>query len=292
MSDVLEVLERDRWDAPFTQDEQGRAAAALEAGRVLFLPHLAFAVGEDEQAFLRTDASDASRKNVSLDPATGQLHGTAAEGRERARLAAMIDRFGRQAEALVRGLVPAYAPHLERARTSFRPNEIEGRAYTPRHDDRLLHVDAFPTRPMRGKRILRLFANIDPAGGARHWRVGESFEAFAPKFTGRVRRMWPGEARVRAMLGLTKGERSRYDHLMLGLHDAGKLDADWQRNTPRADIDFPAGSVWLCFTDAVLHAALGGKMALEQTFHVPAEAMLEPERAPIRVLERIVGRAL
>jgi hypothetical protein len=44
MSDVLEVLERDRWDAPFTQDEQGRAAAALEAGRVVFLPHLAFAV--------------------------------------------------------------------------------------------------------------------------------------------------------------------------------------------------------------------------------------------------------
>ena len=63
----------------------------------------------------------------------------------------MLRRFGDAAETLLRDLLPAYAPALERARTSFRPAEIAGRDYSPRHDDRLLHVDAFPSRPMRGQ---------------------------------------------------------------------------------------------------------------------------------------------
>jgi hypothetical protein len=40
----------------------------------------------------------------------------------------------------------------------------------------------------------------------------------------------------------------------------------------------------------VLHAALAGEFALEQTFHFDVARMGEPERAPIRVLERLTGR--
>ena len=112
----------------------------------------------------------------------------------------MLARFGAQAEALVRGLLPRYAPALERARTSFRPAEIAGRTYAARKDDSRLHVDAFPTRPMHGRRILRLFSNIAPDGTPRAWRVGEPFADFAgkvpaPRATGRCRRRpgrWSG----------------------------------------------------------------------------------------------------
>ena len=45
-------------------------------------------------------------------------------------------------------------------------------------DDRLLHIDAFPSRPMRGRRILRFFANVAP-NSPRHWHVGQPFEDFA-----------------------------------------------------------------------------------------------------------------
>jgi hypothetical protein len=57
-------------------------------------------------------------------------------------------------------------------------------------------------------------------------------------------------------------------------------------------VSFAAGSTWLCFTDQVLHAALSGHCALEQTFHVPVAAMEHPERSPLRVLEGLAGRAL
>ncbi|HTW72196.1 MAG TPA: Kdo hydroxylase family protein, partial [Acetobacteraceae bacterium] len=108
----------------------------------------------------------------------------------------------------------------------------------------------------------------------------------------RVRAPLPGSAPMLQLLGLTKGRRSAYDHIMLGLHDAGKLDASYQTDGPKADVSFAAGSTWLCFTDQVLHAALAGHCALEQTFHVPVAALTHPEQAPIRVLERLAGRAL
>jgi hypothetical protein len=98
----------------------------------------------------------------------------------------MLRRFGDAAEALLRDLLPGYAPALERARTSFRPAEIAGREYSPRHDDRLLHVDAFPSRPMRGRRILRLFCNVAADGAPRAWRVGEPFPDFARQFLPRA----------------------------------------------------------------------------------------------------------
>lgn len=289
---VTLTLPFDRWEGPFDPALQAAALAALEDGQVLVLPHLAFELQATERGFLSAGALDATRKNVSFDPASGTVHGTAIDGDERVRLAGMLDRFGRQAETLVAGLLPRYAPALERARTSFRPAEIAGRRYAPRKDDTRLHVDAFPTRPMRGRRILRVFANIAADGAARDWRVGEPFADFAAKVLPRVRAGLPGQGWILQRLGLTRGRRARYDFVMLALHDAAKLDPGYQAHAPATALSFPPGTTWLCFTDAVLHAATAGHCALEQTFHLPVAAMARPEQAPLRVLERLAGRAL
>jgi hypothetical protein len=79
---------------------------------------------------------------------------------------------------------------------------------------------------------------------------------------------------------------------MLGLHDTAKLDTDYQRSTTKTEVRFPPGSTWLCYTDQVMHAALSGQFVLEQTFHLDIDAMAEPGRAPIKVLEKITGRVL
>jgi hypothetical protein len=46
------------------------------------------------------------------------------------------------------------------------------------------------------------------------------------------------------------------------------------------------------FTDGVPHAALSGQFALEQTFIIPPDALVTPDAAPIRVLEKLCARAL
>jgi hypothetical protein len=293
---MLKQLDIDSWTGPFDAQTGAEALAALESGAVLFFPKLAFRLANSETEFLDASLTDGKAKNISLDHTSGKLQGTSAEGERAQRLAAMIERFGAGATEFVTGLFPAYAG-LERARTSFRPVEVEGRAYSVIRDDRLLHVDAFPSRPMQqGRRILRFFANVAPfnaqGGGARRWHVGETFEDFAQKLAPRIAPHFPGKSSLLAALGVTRGKRSAYDEMMLSLHDAAKRDAHYQKTAPHTALEFPPGSCWLVYTDQVLHAALAGEFALEQTFHLNVAAMQRPERAPIRVLERVTGKTL
>jgi hypothetical protein len=48
----------------------------------------------------------------------------------------------------------------------------------------------------------------------------------------------------------------------------------------------------MLFTDNVLHGALKGQYAFEQTFWLDVNAMREQERSPLRVLERLHERKL
>jgi hypothetical protein len=287
---MLEMLPLTHWSGPFDTETKARALSALEGGAVLLFPNLAFALSESEkQQFLDARVSNGKAKNISLDHTTGKMQASALTGEKADQLAAMIERFGHQAADLVHGLLPYR--NVERARTSFRPVEVKGRSYSKISDDRLLHIDAFPSRPMRGRRILRFFANVAPSS-PRHWNVGEPFEDFARAFLPRVGPHWPGKSWLYDRLGVTHGRRSRYDELMLSLHDAAKLDSNFQQNSPHQALSFPPGCCWLVFTDMVLHAALGGEFALEQTFHLDVDELAKPERAPIRVLERLSGKSL
>jgi hypothetical protein len=280
------------WTGPFPPAVQARSIAALEAGGVILFLGLAFRVTREEEAFLRPTTLSGRRKNISLDAAGGTLSGSALPADRALALTAMLRRFGDAAQRLTETLFPAYAGSLERARTSFRPAEVAGRPASLRQDDRRLHVDSFPSQPMRGRRILRVFANIAPDGAPRIWRVGEAFEDHARRFLPKVRPPLPGETWLPRWMGLTKGYGSLYDHLMLGLHDAAKRDEAYQAEAEATTLRFEAGTAWTCFTDQVPHAVISGHCALEQTFHLPVSAMLAPELSPRRVLETLTGRAV
>jgi hypothetical protein len=204
----------------------------------------------------------------------------------------MVKRFADRAESLLAQLTPAYACALQRRRTSFRPGAVADRALSRRKDDRRLHIDAFPSNPVQGRRILRVFANVNPDGRSRLWDLGEEdFESFARRFEPRLH-MPHGGGWLMQKLGLTKGRRTKYDQAMLDLHDLAKLDDRYQERAPKRRVAFPAGAMWVVYTDSVLHAALAGQHAFEQTFLLPIEAMRDEARAPVRILERITGRAL
>jgi hypothetical protein len=268
------------------------ASRSLEQGNILYFPTLIYGLEENDAALLTSPLSDGKAKNISYDAASSVLKGTTATGTERTRLQAMMAAFSVTATCFVAGLLPAYAKRIEPARASYRPVEIAGREYSRLKDDKLLHVDAFPSTPTRGRRILRLFANIDPGGKPRVWHVGEPFQQFAERFLPRF--AWPAApvAWFLSTIGATRGRRSAYDQLMLGLHDGAKRDAAYQESAPYEEVAFPAGSSWLCFTDQVVHAAVAGQHVLEHTFYVDLGAMTDPASSPLRTLERMTGRKL
>lgn len=264
------------------------AAAALESGRVIVSP-AGFALHPDELR-LRNPALLSAAKNISLDP-DGRLKYARAPAEARVRLKTMMARFTAFARDMVEALAPHYRGNLIRGRTSFRPAEIEGRPTAPLLDDTRLHVDAFPAMPVRGRRILRVFANVN-TNAPRLWQVGEPFEAVAARFLPQISANSPALHALYAATGVTRGRRSAYDHLMLGLHNAAKTDLDYQAHCPRQQIAFEPGAVWICYTDVVMHAALKGQHALEQTFTLRVEAMADPSRSPLRILEGMTGRTL
>jgi len=266
-------------------------AQRLEREGLVVLEDEAFRLTAEETGLFHADLGDGRAKNISQAPGAA-VRGAKADGAEAARLAALMSRFSDWARDLVTARAPSYAGTLEMGRTSFRPRAVDDAPISPRKDDRRLHVDAFASQPTGGKRILRVFSNINPAGEARLWRVGEPFEAYAKRWAGNARMPLPGEAWLLERLGLTRSRRTPYDALMLALHDGAKLDPDYQRDAPRREVAFPPGATWIVYTDSTVHAAIAGRYALEQTFYLPLSAMAAPEASPVRILEKLTGRTL
>ena len=288
----LENIEGNSWSESFTEGTVSRATAALESGRVLFFPRLPFVLQPDETTFLDPRCCDRRAKGVSYDAVTQGLRGTSLVGHERERLQRLVVRFAESAQSLVVRVLPSYASSLRRGRTSYHPVETKERPSSFRRDDSRLHVDAFPSRPNGGERILRVFSNVNPNGQASLWRIGEPFEACAERFLKSLPQPFPGKSWILQALGLTQGYRSPYDHYMLALHDAMKADSRYQQQCPQYEVPFPAGTTWIAFTDQVSYAAMTGQYLFEQTFHVSVRGLQSPETAPLHVLERLFARSL
>ncbi|MBS0359178.1 MAG: Kdo hydroxylase family protein [Proteobacteria bacterium] len=291
MENLKEIMTTD-WNADFSAELQKDAVHAIESEKILHFPNMPFTLSTEEKEFLSPIYADPNAKNVSYNRTTGLLRAAECSMEKHELLKKMMHRFSQHAENLVKHLLPAYANHLEVGRTSYRPIEIQGRTSSYRKDDTRLHVDAFPSTPVQGKRILRVFANINPHNQPRVWRVGESFAGVVHQFLPRTRKAWPGRSSLLKALGITKSYCTDYDYIMLQIHNQMKKDSDYQKTVPQSEIHFLPNTSWIVQTDHVSHAAMSGQYALEQTFYLPVDAMVNPELSPLRILEKSTGKKL
>lgn len=137
-----------------------------------------------------------------------------------------------------------------------------------------------------------MFANINPEGAPRVWRVGEDFESVARQFLPRAKPYSAWQARALNALQVTKSLRSEYDHLMLQLHDLMKHDTTYQREGTQWQVPFAAGSCWVCFSDQAVHAVMSGQYMMEQTLYLPPGREANPQASPLHILTRLMGRPL
>jgi len=286
--------------ASMERAEGARLAEELERGNILFLARSPFPLNEDDKTFLLAQKQTGAgyHKNIAYRPAEDRLTGTGkSAAAETARLKRILRAYSDWATQFLGELVPEYAGNWTKDFASYRAIEEQGRSarLTARND--LAHVDAFPTRPTHGDRILRVFTNLNPVK-SRVWVTSETFEGLAGRFARQVG--IPGAPRAGAQsfaqlaraLGIRQWTRSPYDAFMLRFHDFLKQNRDFQQNCIKQRWEFPPGSCWMCYTDMVSHAVLSGQFALEQTFLISRHAMVLPEKAPIRILERICGHPL
>lgn len=288
---LILTLPNTRWDQN-AEDNTG-AIEALEQGKVLFLPHLTFELSEQEKQLLDPTLVDVKRKNISFKPLEGVLTGVT-DASKIALTRQLLDRYYQSCLSLVQQLLPVYTHALHSPTNSLRLHPVAAwRDSTSwRKDDSRLHVDAFPSRPNYGERIIRIFTNINPHGEARSWRVGEDFTQLASRYLPQLDSYSSLSSWLQHKIGITKRPRSHYDHLMLQLHDKMKADLAYQKDGLQQAIEFPPGSSWICFSDQTPHAAMGGQFMLGQTFLLPVEGMKSSQRSPLKILEALTQKTL
>ena len=296
------IVENKEWEK---KENQLKYCKELEAGNILFFPSIPFSFPQEEIDFLleQKQGGSGTRKNIAYKPQLNKItnHKTS-DFATAERLRFILCNYSKRATHFLSILAPLYAQHWKLDYASFRPFQEKGRKLRVRARNDLLHVDAFPTRPLHGDRILRFFTNINPIE-SRRWMTSEPFEELAKKFGGSHGVSFPKpirysllgrlEKKIKQMLckaGLHVPLRSPYDTFMLKLHNFLKENEQFQKECRKDYWEFPPNSCWAVFTDQVSHAALSGQYALEQTYLIPREGLLFSEKAPVSVLERLVGK--
>src|SRR5581483_11628555 len=101
------------------------------------------------------------------------------------RLQHLMAEFSQRATAWLAEVLPQYAAGWQPDRASLRSQEEATRQLriTARND--LLHFDAFPSRPTRGQRILRLYVNIN-ASDERVWMTSDTFAKVLARYGSQV----------------------------------------------------------------------------------------------------------
>lgn len=289
---MLFTLETSDWINFKTPEEQNTIIRKLEEGHILFLPNLSIELNSTERSLLTPNCLTGKSKNISFDVLKNELKGATDNSHIQTHLIKLMGRFILLSKHLMDSLLPYYKDTLEFGRTSYRPIEIQGRKSSIRKDDTRVHVDAFPATPTQGKRILRVFTNINPNGQDRVWNIGDSFEKVAQDILKYTKKPLPGLRHFLSLLKLTKTYRTHYDHLMLQIHDYMKMSDHYQNTLYKHEYRFPPGSTWIVLTDSVSHAALSGQYVLEQTFYLPWQKMRYPELSPLKILEKNMNMAL
>jgi hypothetical protein len=275
----------------------------LERGNILILEKAPFIPSDDDMAFMRGIKQTAftGHKNIAFKPNKDKVTGTAgADSESAARLKAILMKYSKGSLEFLTRAFPRYASVWKVDYATYRPVEEEGRVLPMSHRNDLLHVDAFPTRPTHGGRILRCFTNLHPSK-ERVWGTSGSFDDIAKtyamdaglgKVSGPIATAKRAAMRAFSGLGLKIPNRSAYDDFMIGFHHYLKSNEQFQRDGRKYTTPFGPGATWISYTDQIAHCVLSGQFAMEQTCIVPFSAMLKPELAPLSVLEKLAGRQL
>lgn len=269
--------------------------ARLERGAIEYFPVCPFPLpdGEDHAFLLEQHLASRAHKNISYDPNTGRAAGFArSSAAQSERLRILLASFAQHATSWLARTLPRYARTWRLDRVSFRPEEEATRRLRLKARNDLLHVDAFPSRPTNGHRILRLFVNINRSE-PRVWATSDPFGKLLERFGTEVglptaqRAGWTRHVLRLFRSGLS--QRSPYDTFMLRFHDFLKANDEFQEHGPKRFWTFAPGSAWLVFTDVASHAALRGRFALEHSYFVAPETLALLDESPPALLERACG---
>jgi hypothetical protein len=275
---------------------------SLESSNILFFPNKSIEISKEDIEFLTSLKDLNASKHIFFKPQTSELiNKDKLSIQELERLKDILRKFSKAAVEFVGKLLIPYSKNWHIDLASFRPGNIEKIKTNTYEREDLLHTDAYPLRNKSGDRVLKFFININPEED-REWITGdlfcdliskfqhdEEFSCFCKKeetLTGKLTKIMKTTANK---IGLPFSLPSTYSEFMHKLHKFLKGNKEYQETSHKNLWKFPPNSSWLVFTDSLAHAVKSGQYALEQTFLIPRRAILNPEKSPLCILQRMTG---
>lgn len=276
-------------------------ADRLERGEIVYFSSCPVALPENAQRqFLLEQRVSGSARHILYDPQSTEVHHLA--GNEPAQQTKLADFFGayqRQATDWLGGILPRYARAWEASSLTLRPEEEATRRLRFSQREDLLHIDPFPDGASRGRRLLRLFVNLNPTE-SRVWATSDGLARLLERFGAEVgtpvqeHPSWAWQVRqgVLGLLDARQRGRSIADEFVARLDAYLKANDHFQERGPKRFWHFAPGSAWLVMTDSLSHAVLRGRHALEMSLFIDPATLALPELAPSRIVEKYASQAV
>lgn len=285
---------------PSSTNENKPLADRLENSEIVCFPICPFALpaGADLQ-FLLDQRVGGSARHIVYEPASAEIHHAACSERtDLARLADLMEEFRRQATGWLGGILGSYAPAWQLGTATLRPEEEATRRLRFSQREDLLHIDPFPDGASRGRRLLRLFVNLNPTE-PRVWATSDGLVRLLERFGDELgtpfqeHSSWAWQVRqgVLGLLDARQRGRSAADEFLVRLEGFLKANDHFQERGPKRFWHFAPGSAWLAMTDGLSHAVLRGRHALEMSLFIDPVTLALPELAPTRIVEQYGTRA-
>ena len=265
-------------------------AERLERGALLTFAPCPFPLPAADDRTLLTEQrlEYPGTRHISYDARRERVRGFAHQSAAQAqRLRDVLARSAAEATRWLSALLPWPAAACALDYVAFHPEEEATRKLRLLDRNDLLHIDAAPTQPTRGRRMLRLFVNLHPTD-PRVWQTSLLFAELVQRYGPEVGlpalsagTWWqPLRHGLLRLLQPARTSSAPYDDFLQRLHDYLKRHESFQERAPRKCWHFAPGTAWLVFTDGVSHAELRGRFVLEFAFFIAEQYLVCPDLSP------------
>ena len=291
------------FSAFFSKEEINRArelCVELEKGNVLKLPKLPQLLTEKEWLFF-VEAQKEKRKNFVYSL---QGNKTFSFVKNKKNMAKILQKYEKNVSFFLSKLLQSYATFLQKESVFYYHKEEKKESFDQQRLKDLLDVSGNSRQISNGDRFLRFCTNIHP-NKEKQWNSSFLFHEMIKKFgtkdifvlmtkkrkklSNKIERKMK---KFLSMIGFSISVPSSYDYLMKDFYDFFKGNKKFSKTSTKQEWHFSPFSSWIFFSDATYLSSMEGEDVIGVNYIVSRKKMLNPETAPVSILERLLGDIL
>jgi hypothetical protein len=303
MSKVIKIKEFDEKEKAFSEDKiktmTQEYCEELEDAHVLQLDDSDIGLSKDEISFL---SKNKFRRKDLFKPITWKNRDEEIDNYKASndgdKLSQIMKKYSQAITASLSKILMPYKLANKALLTEFFPS-------ITKENKQAFNYDFLPNHNINGSRILRFYTNISMDKFYK-FKMPANFKGIVDKFGGKKSLVFPSlkgnslkekigikMKKLARSAGFSIGSTSPYDNFMMKLHKfIKKPKQEIKEMLGDNHLSFAPLTSWAVFSDGYFLDNSCKENILEQVFIIPKQALLNPEKAPLGLLERVTEKIM